>query len=140
MFVLNYYLLYACFLLLEQDSLRIFTKLGSSFGGQFIFNMQKAITHITWNTIEKIVADRHGYHAARIFRLIKENDYVEQERLQELAMIPAKDAKQLTYKLVNDRLVFIKEVRKTYSVGGVPGKVAFVFHVDLNQVIVIIHL
>jgi len=49
-------------------------------------------------------------------------------------MIPAKDAKSLTYKLVNDRFVVVKEVRKSYSVGGIPGKVAFLFHVDLNQV------
>lgn len=125
----------------EQDPLRIFTKLGNSYGGQFIFSMKEAFTHIMWNTIERVVTDRHGYHAARIFRLIKENEFIEQERIQELGMIPAKEAKHLTYKLVNDRFVSIKEVRKSYSVGGVPGKVAYLFHVDLNQVLlcIIVH-
>lgn len=122
------------FKIAEQDPLRIFSKLGTNYGGQFVFSMKAVFTHIMWQTIERIVTDRHGYHAARIFRLIKENSFIEQERIQELGMIPAKEAKQLTYKLVNDRCVFIKEVRKTYSVGGVPGKIAYLFHVDLNQV------
>ncbi|ODN06192.1 DNA-directed RNA polymerase III subunit RPC3 [Orchesella cincta] len=121
--------------ILEQDPLRIFTKLGTNYGGQFVFSMKEVFTHIMWSTIERTVTDRHGYHAARIFRLIKENKFVEQERIQELGMIPAKEAKHLTYKLVNDRFVVVKEVRKSYSVGGIPGKIAFLFHVDLNQVV-----
>lgn len=124
-----------CLIFSEQDPLRIFTKLGNIHGGQFIFSMKEAFTHLMWNTIERIITDRHGYEAARIFRLVKENDFIEQERIQVLGMIPAKEAKHLTYKLANDRCVTIKEVRKTYSVGGVPGKVAYLFHVDLNQVL-----
>jgi hypothetical protein len=40
----------------------------------------------------------------------------------------------LTYTLVEDHFLFLKEIRKSYAPSAPPGKVAHVFYIDKNQV------
>jgi DNA-directed RNA polymerase III subunit RPC3 len=51
-----------------------------------------------------------------------------------MGMIPGKDAKHLTYKLVDDNYINIKELRKSYAANAQPGKICHVFYVNENQV------
>lgn len=97
--------------------------------------MKTAVTHLFWSTVDRVIVEKHGYQALRIFRLIKSKDFVEQDDISEQGMIPSKDAKHLTYKLVEDRFIQIKEVRKSYAASAPPGKSAHVFCVEPNQVI-----
>jgi len=121
--------------IIEQDSMGILCRLSNIQGGHFSFNMKAAITHLMWSCIDRIIADKHGYQALRIFRLVKENEFLEQDNINEVGMIPGKDAKNLTYKLVEDGFLNIKEVRKVYSTTAPPGKSCTVFYVDKTEVI-----
>lgn len=121
--------------MIEEDPKRLVTRFSDSQGGHFSFNMRTAVFELIWSTIDSIITERHGFFALRIFRLVREKEFVEQDRINELGMIPAKDAKHLTYKLVEDQFLRIKEIRKTYNATAPPGKISHVFFVDINQVI-----
>ncbi|KAJ8894948.1 hypothetical protein PR048_000255 [Dryococelus australis] len=47
------------------------------------------------------------------FALIRAKKFVEQEQIQQIAMIPAKEAKLLTYKLLEENFIQLKELRKS---------------------------
>ncbi|XP_012255761.2 DNA-directed RNA polymerase III subunit RPC3 [Athalia rosae] len=135
---LNYPLLiqyldqYLC--LIEEDTCQFLRRVGDSGGGQFSINMKEAFTQLTWTTLENIVMERFGSKAARIFRLVRTKKYVEQEQIQQLAMIPAKEAKHLTYTLLQENYIHVQELKKS-TVSNAPAKIFFLFHIDLNQVV-----
>ncbi|KAJ9586990.1 hypothetical protein L9F63_019408 [Diploptera punctata] len=120
--------------IMEEDSSGFVSKVGDSSGGQYSLNMKRAFTELTWATLENIVMERFSTKAARIFRLVKAKKFVEQEQIQQVAMIPAKEAKLLTYKLLEENFIQIRELRKSLS-SNVPNKTFFLFYIDLNQVV-----
>lgn len=64
---------------------------------------------------------------------MRSHKYIEQEKIQQIAMIPAKEAKHLTYTLLEENYLQIQELKKP-GVSAAPTKVFFLFHIDLNQV------
>lgn len=96
--------------------------------------MKEAFHQLAWATLENIVMERFGSKAARIFRLIRNRKYIAQEQIQQLAMIPAKEAKHLTYTLLQENYIQMQEMKKA-GVSAAPTKIFFLFHIDLNQVV-----
>jgi len=66
-------------------------------------------------------------------RLVRAKGFVDQEQIQQVAMIPAKEAKLLTYRLLEENFLQMQELRKSLA-SNVPNKTFFLFHIDLNQV------
>ena len=65
---------------------------------------------------------------------MRDKKYIEQEQIQQLAMIPAKEAKHLTYTLLQENYLQIQEIKKS-GVSAAPIKTFFLFHIDLNLVV-----
>ncbi|XP_050576901.1 DNA-directed RNA polymerase III subunit RPC3 isoform X2 [Bombus affinis] len=120
--------------LIEEDSSQFLKRVGDSGGGQYSVNMKEAFKQLAWTTLENIVTERFGSKAARIFRLVRNRKYIEQEQIQQLAMIPAKEAKHLTYTLLQENYLQIQEIKKS-GVSAGPIKTFFLFHIDLNLVV-----
>lgn len=120
--------------LIEEDSSQFLKRVGDSGGGQFSVNMKEAFEQLAWATLENIVTERFGSKAARIFRLVRDKKYIEQEQIQQLAMIPAKEAKHLTYTLLQENYIQMQEMKKS-GVSAAPIKTFFLFHIDLNVVV-----
>ncbi|OAD61408.1 DNA-directed RNA polymerase III subunit RPC3 [Eufriesea mexicana] len=120
--------------LIEEDTSQFLKRVGDSGGGQYSVNMKEAFNQLAWATLENIVMERFGSKAARIFRLVRERKYIEQEQIQQLAMIPAKEAKHLTYTLLQENYLQMQEIKKT-GVSATPIKTFFLFHIDLNFVV-----
>ncbi|CAG0882956.1 unnamed protein product [Darwinula stevensoni] len=119
---------------LEEDSMKFIAKRGDAGGGEYVLTLEKCFTQLAWAALESIVMERFGSNAARIFRLIKIKKYVEQDMIQELAMIAGKESKLLTYKLLEGGFVQLKEIRKSLSNTG-PNKSFYLFYINLNQVV-----
>ncbi|XP_015118884.1 DNA-directed RNA polymerase III subunit RPC3 [Diachasma alloeum] len=120
--------------LIEEDSRQFLRRVGDSGGGQFSVNVKEAFAQLAWATLENIVMERFGSKAARIFRLVKSKKYIEVEQIQQLAMIPAKEAKHLTFILFQENYLQMQEVKKA-GVSQAPLKAFFLFHIELNQVV-----
>ncbi|KAL1139356.1 hypothetical protein AAG570_006340 [Ranatra chinensis] len=118
---------------IEEDSSNFIRKHGDGNFSSVHVNIVTAVQYLTVASIENLVEYRFGSKAARIFRLVCMKKYIDQEQLQKLAMIPDKEAKQLTYKLIHENFLHLKEVRKTGGAG--PAKNFYLFHIDFHQVV-----
>ena len=107
--------------------------MGDAGGGQYIVNMRHVFAELAAATADNIVLERFGSKALRIFRVIREKLHVEESQLQGLVMIPAKEAKELTYQLLEQNFICLQELRKSVS-SNAPSKGFYLFYVDMNQV------
>nr|CAG4643907.1 EOG090X04YD [Lepidurus arcticus] len=122
------------FKVIEEDlTLNVLSRIGDTGGGSYAVTFKKAWTQLTWATLDSLLVERFGSKAARIFRLTRTKNYVEQEQLQTVSMIPAKEAKLHSYRLLEHNFLQVKELRKATGTG--PTKSFFLFHVDQNQVV-----
>ncbi|XP_073997116.1 RNA polymerase III subunit C isoform X1 [Rhodnius prolixus] len=117
---------------IEEDSCNFIRRSGEGSTSSVFVNLATALQNITAAAIENVVEHRFGCKAARIFRLVKKKRYIDQEQLQKLAMIPDKEAKQLTYKLLQESFLHLHELRKPVSSG--PNKSFYLLHIDFKQV------
>ncbi|KAF7281002.1 hypothetical protein GWI33_005269 [Rhynchophorus ferrugineus] len=120
--------------IIEQDNSKLLRKAGEASGGSYQIYLKDAFTQFVWELIEQIVLEKYDSKAARIFRLVKLKPYIEPDQLQQLAMIPAKDAKMLSYQLYEDNYLHIQELRKASTNSG-PTKNFTLFHIKLNSVV-----
>ncbi|KAM4664371.1 DNA-directed RNA polymerase III subunit RPC3 isoform 2-T2 [Discoglossus pictus] len=99
--------------LLADDPLEFVGKSGDSGGGMFVINLHKAGATLATATLESIVQERFGSRCARIFRLLLRKKHLEQKQVEDFAMVPAKEAKDMLYKMLSQNLVSLQEIPKT---------------------------
>ncbi|XP_018336281.2 DNA-directed RNA polymerase III subunit RPC3 isoform X2 [Agrilus planipennis] len=119
---------------MEQDYCKMIRKFGEAGGGSYQIYLKDIIIHLVWETIEQIVLEKFDSKAARIFRLIRLKSYIEPEQIQQLAMIPAKEAKRLCYQLLEENFIKVQELRKSSSNSG-PTKSFIFFNIQIAQVV-----
>nr|CAD7199032.1 unnamed protein product [Timema douglasi] len=68
--------------------------------------------------------------------MIRAKKFAEQEQIQQVAMIPAKECKLLTYKLLEESFLQMQELRKSLA-ANVPNKTFFLFHIELDQSVIL---
>ncbi|KAG5892446.1 hypothetical protein JTB14_009854 [Gonioctena quinquepunctata] len=119
---------------IEQDQSNLIRKSGEASGGSFQIYLKESFTQFAWETVEQCIMEKYDSKAARIFRLVKLKPYIESDLIQKLAMIPAKEAKILTYQLLEENFLHVQELRKA-AVGGGPSKSFMLFHIKLEQVV-----
>ncbi|XP_060530225.1 DNA-directed RNA polymerase III subunit RPC3 [Cylas formicarius] len=119
--------------IIEQDNSKLIRKAGEASGGSYQIYLKEGVTHLIWELIEQIVTEKFDTKAARIFRLIKSKPYIEPDLIQQQAMIPAKEAKRLSYQLYEENFLRIQEIRKMSSNSG-PTKNFTLFYIQLEQV------
>uniref|UniRef100_A0A6B2E9S3 DNA-directed RNA polymerase III subunit RPC3 n=1 Tax=Phlebotomus kandelakii TaxID=1109342 RepID=A0A6B2E9S3_9DIPT len=120
---------------LLDDSLAVLMKYSDTGGGQYIVQMKKVFEQLAWTCIENVIMEKFGTKAARILRVVRMKKYIEQEDIQKEAMIPSKEAKQLTYKLLEEHFLQIHTIRKAGSSGTGPAKCFILFYANQCQIV-----
>jgi DNA-directed RNA polymerase III subunit RPC3 len=118
---------------LEQDNSNLIRQAGEAGGGSFQIFLKETFTKFAEETVEQVVLEKFDTKAARIFRLVKSKKYIEPDQIQQLAMIPAKEAKRLSYQLLEENFLQVQDLKKSSSNG--PNKCFTLFHVDFDQII-----
>ncbi|CAM9233123.1 unnamed protein product [Discosporangium mesarthrocarpum] len=85
---------------------------GNSQDGHYVMNMGAMVQYMKSKLVKCTINDRYGKESARIFELLLQKKYLEQQHVGEMAMIPAKDARERLYNMLLDRLVAMQEVPK----------------------------
>uniref|UniRef100_A0A8C3SYF0 DNA-directed RNA polymerase III subunit RPC3 n=1 Tax=Chelydra serpentina TaxID=8475 RepID=A0A8C3SYF0_CHESE len=75
--------------------------------------LHKALATLATATLESVVQERFGSRCARIFRLLLRKKHLEQKQVEDFAMIPAKEAKDMLYKMLSENFVSLQEIPKT---------------------------
>ncbi|XP_061530175.1 DNA-directed RNA polymerase III subunit RPC3 isoform X4 [Phycodurus eques] len=99
--------------LLVDDPMEFVGKAGESGGGMYVVNLHRTLTNLARATLESVVQERFGSRSARIFRLLLKKKHLEQKQVEDFAMIPAKEAKDMLYTLLSQNLVQLQEIPKT---------------------------
>ncbi|MBN3292953.1 RPC3 polymerase, partial [Polypterus senegalus] len=115
--------------LLVDDPMEFVGKSGESGGGMYVINLQKALACLSRATLETIVQERFGSRSARIFRLLLRKRHLEQKQVEDFAMIPAKEAKDMLYTMLSENLVSLQEIPKTPD--HAPSRTFYLYTVSL---------
>lgn len=99
--------------LLADDPLEFIGKCGDSGGGMYAINLHKALASLATATLESVIQERFGSRCARIFRLVLQKKHLEQKQVEDFAMIPAKEAKDMLYKMLSENFISLQEIPKT---------------------------
>lgn len=99
--------------LLADDPLEFVGKSGDSGGGMYVINLHKVLGSLATATLESVVQERFGSRCARIFRLVLQKKHLEQKQVEDFAMIPAKEAKDMLYKMLSENFISLQEIPKT---------------------------
>uniref|UniRef100_A0A8D2EW78 DNA-directed RNA polymerase III subunit RPC3 n=1 Tax=Theropithecus gelada TaxID=9565 RepID=A0A8D2EW78_THEGE len=96
--------------LLADDPLEFVGKSGDSGGGMYVINLHKALASLATATLESVVQERFGSRCARIFRLVLQKKHLEQKQVEDFAMIPAKEAKDMLYKMLSENFMSLQSI------------------------------
>ncbi|NXM63615.1 RPC3 polymerase, partial [Illadopsis cleaveri] len=106
--------------LLADDPLEFVGKSGDSGGGTYTVKVtwgpgaSWAPPHpFTYPSLILLLLHRFGSRCARIFRLLLRKKHLEQKQVEDFAMIPAKEAKDMLYRMLSENLVSLQEIPKT---------------------------
>ncbi|XP_070542428.1 DNA-directed RNA polymerase III subunit RPC3-like [Ptychodera flava] len=118
--------------LLNDDRSEFISKNSESGGGMYVINIYKAIKTQCTAHVESVIQERFGSKCYRIFRLLLLKKHLEQKQVEEFAMIPAKEAKELLYRMFSDHIVALQEIPRTPD--HAPSRTIYLFSVNLNEV------
>ncbi|KAK2844630.1 hypothetical protein Q5P01_011289 [Channa striata] len=114
--------------LLVDDPMEFVGKAGESGGGMYVVNLHRALANLARATLESVVQERFGSRSARIFRLLLRKHHLEQKQVEDFAMIPAKEAKEMLYTLLSQNLVQLQEIPKTPDYA--PSRTFYLYNVN----------
>ncbi|NXU07734.1 RPC3 polymerase, partial [Buphagus erythrorhynchus] len=106
--------------LLADDPLEFVGKSGESGGGTYSVKVTWG-SGVSWAppsplphpSLMPLFLHRFGSRCARIFRLLLRKKHLEQKQVEDFAMIPAKEAKDMLYQMLSENLVSLQEIPKT---------------------------
>ncbi|XP_013141101.1 PREDICTED: DNA-directed RNA polymerase III subunit RPC3 [Papilio polytes] len=118
---------------LEESGAGFVRRSGESGGGLYAVRGRHAALQLLLDALDHCVTERLGSNAARIFRLIRTKKYIEEDDIQKHAMLPNKECKELTYKLLEEHFISIQPMRKAASSGAM-AKAVYLYHIKLHHV------
>lgn len=120
--------------IIEKDECGFMRKNDEAGGGLYTINMTFAFQQLAWAVIENVITQKFGSKAMRIFRVVRSKKFIEQEDIQREAMIPGKEAKLFTYKLLEENFLQIQTIKKTGGGGMGPAKAFYLFRINQYHV------
>ncbi|NWS28917.1 RPC3 polymerase, partial [Polioptila caerulea] len=114
--------------LLADDPLELVAKSGDSGGGTYTISIlffwgnlafpgqklsQSSGIILDLSPLQTCTRPWFGSRCARIFRLLLRKKHLEQKQVEDFAMIPAKEAKDMLYRMLSENLVSLQEIPKT---------------------------
>ncbi|NXB19914.1 RPC3 polymerase, partial [Rhagologus leucostigma] len=99
--------------LLADDPLEFVGKSGDSGGGTYTVSILWGELGVPRPETFPSSGTVFGSRCARIFRLLLRKKHLEQKQVEDFAMIPAKEAKDMLYRMLSENLVSLQEIPKT---------------------------
>ncbi|XP_030832771.1 DNA-directed RNA polymerase III subunit RPC3-like [Strongylocentrotus purpuratus] len=118
--------------LLLDDQTMIVKKYGDAGGGMYEIDLEQASRVICTANIESVVQERFGSKSFRIFKTLLKKKYLEQKQIENFALIPAKEAKELVYQMFAENFITVQEIPRTPD--HAPSRTFYLFTVELGQV------
>lgn len=101
-------------------------------GGMYGVDVLKIMTKIVGSAIAAMIEQKYGGRYARVFRILLTHGSLPQKVVEEKALMPPKDCKEIIFTLVQEG--YVKTNYYSRSVDYAPTKTHFLFSIDLEQV------
>lgn len=99
---------------------------------EYQVNVGEIINKIKRKTFQSIAAARFGVSTARIIELLTSHDeLIEQQQLSDLAIMPAREARENLYKLYKDKWVDYRDISKRLDYN--PASTYYFWHLDQSK-------
>lgn len=72
---------------------------GKAGGPFYVVNMSNIIAWMQKKLMQSVLNERYGQASARIVELLRRKRYLEQQKISDLAILPARDARERLYRL-----------------------------------------
>ena len=101
-------------------------------GPAYTINVAGTVAHQKERAIHDIAVHRYGLPTARILRLLQSKPHLEQQTIADVAIIPAREARERLYKLFRDGWANYLEITKRPDFN--PSSTTFFWYVDTPAV------
>jgi hypothetical protein len=102
-------------------------------GGMFCVDSLRVMTKIVEALLAAVIEQKFGGRYARVFRILLVHKSLPHKVVEENALMPPKDCKEIIFTLVREG--FVKTNYYTRTVDYAPAKTHFLFSIDLEQVV-----
>ncbi|KAI1725049.1 RNA polymerase III subunit RPC82 domain-containing protein [Ditylenchus destructor] len=119
--------------LLGMESNALIRRVGDSGNGLYIIDYEKAIEFLCRENIESAIREKIDDKAVRIFRLLCDKNYLEEDQIEKHAMLSAKEAKQTCYALVDNNFITTRQIAKTNDFA--PARTFYLYYVAMSQIL-----
>lgn len=116
-----------------QEAPKCLHKVADFGGGAYNVEFKQAITNLCLANIESFIRERYCSKSLRLFKIILEKQQLEQQQIEDFAMIPSKECKNLLYNMLNDNILSVSELSKTLD--HAPSRTYYLFTVNVYQLI-----
>ena len=98
---------------LERDAVGLISKTTSAEGDLAVhINVRSIVTFLQRKVKHSIAVERYGKWSGRIVELLERHSYLDQQAIGEMAIIPARDARERLYTMYRDKWVDYVEICK----------------------------
>ncbi|XP_028399023.1 DNA-directed RNA polymerase III subunit RPC3-like [Dendronephthya gigantea] len=118
--------------LLQDDEVGFVSKVGENAGGVYVVNIKKSVEAVCLQSIESVIRERCGSKSLRIFNLLRIKRHLEQKQVEDLIMVPSKEAKERLYNLLSEKFINLQEVPRATDYA--PSRTFYLFSVNVSQV------
>ncbi|KAG2434127.1 hypothetical protein HXX76_007854 [Chlamydomonas incerta] len=100
---------------LANDGFEMFSHVGTGPQGSasYVVNAQRVIDLIMLKQTEAVVKARFDTAGLRVFRLLALRGQLEQKQIADLAMLPAKDTREMLYRMLQGGFIMLQDIPKT---------------------------
>lgn len=120
--------------IIEKDACGFLTASPDCYGGYQV-QFAEAFKHLAWSVIENVITQKFGLKAARIFRVVKAKGFIEQDEIQREAMMAMKEARLLTYNLMQNNFLQTENIKKPGGNSGPTKPQFYLFSVDQQRIV-----
>lgn len=115
------------------DERKLVQTLDESSSNMYVVNLKKCVEALCEANVLSYIQERYGSKCCRIFRLLMLKKHMEQKQVEDFAMIPSKEAKELLYQMWSEHILVMQELPKT--VDHAPSRTYYLFNVNTPKVI-----
>lgn len=102
-------------------------------GATFCLNLRGALANFALSHVESFIQERYGVKALRILRMLKAKGQMEQHKIEEAAMMPAKETKDVCYRLFTENILSLTEIPRTPD--HAPSRTLYLFHLHFDNLV-----
>ncbi|KAH7723551.1 Protein C48E7.2 [Aphelenchoides avenae] len=129
--------------LLSKEASAVIRHVGDSGGGLYIIDYEKALEVMAMQNIESAIREKFakngneistkGDRGVRVFRLLRQNGYLEEEQIEKKVMLSSKEAKEVSYELLDNNFITTRQIAKTNDFA--PARTFYLYGINVPQLL-----